>query len=199
MKKYAIVTAAILVVLAAALPLLAQEATQQGQGQGRQRGADAGGMMRGRQAQMEAIEAIEAELAKLKAPPEGMPERGSFQDMSDEQRAQMRQRFQQMREERTKSIEAIENQLARLKGTRTLTQEHDQVIEALQALHATAVKENAKETAAAIQKMIDEKNKAFEDKMAKLDMEPRRGGFGGQAGGSQGGQGRPGRGQPSDN
>ena len=147
--------------------------------------------MRYRQAQMDAIAAIEAELAKLKAPPENMPNRGSFQDMSDEERAQMRQRFQQMREERNKSIEAIEDQLAVLKGARTLTQEHDQAIEALQALKATADKENAKETSAAIQKMIDEKNKTFEEKMSKLGMEPRRGGFGG----GQGGQGRNRQGQ----
>ena len=138
------------------------------------RGASAG-MMRYRQAQMDAIAAIEAELTKMKAPPENMPDRGSFQDMSEEERTQMRERFRQMRDERMNSIQAIDDQLAILKGARTLTQEHDQAIEALQALKASADKENAKETSAAIQKMIDEKNKAFEEKMAKLDMEPRRG------------------------
>lgn len=192
MKKYGILIAAFLAVLACVLPLIAAEeaapaapaAQPTGQGPG-------GGQRFGREMQTQAITAIEAELAKMKTAMEGMPAGGreAFQNMSEEEQTQVRERMQKMREERVASVGAIEDQLAKLKGSRALTQEHDQAIEALQALKATADKENAKETAAAIQKMIDEKNKAFEEKMAKLGMEPRRGGMGGQ-----GGQNRPGAG-----
>jgi hypothetical protein len=179
MKKYGLLIAAFAAVLACVLPLIAAEQTapavQQGPG---------GGQRFGREMQTQAITAIEAELAKMKTAMEGMPAGGreAFQNMSEEERAQMRDRMQKMRDERMASVGTIEDQLAKLKGARVLTQEHDQAIEALAALKATAEKENAKETAAAIQKMIDEKNKAFEARMAKLEMEPRRGGPGGMGG-----------------
>jgi hypothetical protein len=195
MKKYGILITAFLAVLACVLPLIAAEEaapaaqpTQPAQPAGQGSG---GGQRFGREMQTQAITAIEAELAKMKTAMEGMPAGGreAFQNMSEEERTQMRDRMQKMREERVASVGAIEDQLAKLKGSRALTQEHDQAIEALQALKATADKENAKETAAAIQKMIDEKNQAFEARMAKLEMEPRRGGMGGAAG-----QNRPGAG-----
>ena len=176
MKKYGIAILAVLVVAACTLPLLAQEESQQSP-----RGPRGGGMQRFRERQMEAIAAIEGELEKMKTPPEGLPgSREAWQDLSEEERTQMRERFRQMREERIKSIDIIEDQLARLKGPRALTTEHDEAIEALKALQKTATEEKAEKTASAIEKMIEEKNKAFEEKMAKLGMEPRRGGFGGR-------------------
>lgn len=180
MKKYGILILAALAVLACTLPLIAAE---QGSPKAQPSQLGPGDMLRyGREMQTQAIAAIEAELAKMKNALGVVPAGGreAFQNMSEEERTRMRERFQTMREERAMSLGAIEDHLAKLKGARTLTQEHDQAIEALQNLKATADKENAKETAAAIQKMIDEKNKAFEARMAKLQMQPRRGGMGGR-------------------
>lgn len=182
MKKFGVLILVLLLVLACGLPLIAAQESAPA-AQPSQRGPGSGQRF-GREMQTQAILAIETELGKMKTAIEGIPAGGreAFQNMSEEERSQMRERMQKMREERRASVGAIEDQLAKLKGARALTQEHDQAIEALQTLKATADKENAKDTAAAIQKMIDEKNKAFEARMARLEMEPRRGGMGGRPG-----------------
>jgi len=109
--------------------------------------------------------------------------------MTEEQRTEMRERFTKMREDRQKSLAAIEEQLAKIKGARTLTAEQDEKMAALKALAEQAKKENATQTAAAIEKMIADKEKAFDEMLTKLGMERSTGrGMGGER---PGGGGRP--------
>jgi hypothetical protein len=186
MKRYIIITIAILTVLAVVL-------TAFGQGD---RPRMRGGM--GRESQQKAIAAIEAQLAKLK---EGMeapmprPE-GGFQDMSDEERTKFREAMMKRREEQAAIIGVIEQQVMILKGGRQLASEHDEAMAELQTIHAQALKENAKETAKSIQTLIDKRTKKLEDTAEKLGIRLRRGrGMGGPGQGPGQGEGRRGQGQ----
>lgn len=177
MKKWHVLVLTGLMVVVCAWPLIAQE--NQAPARQRQGGGARGGFMGG-ESQTQAIEAMQAELNKMKQSYENVPDRQSMQDMTQEQRTALRERFTQMREEREKSIATLENSLAQLKGTRALTQEHDEAVAKLQAVRDKAAEEGATQTAAMVDSLIAEKNKAFEDKMSSLGMEPRRGGFGGR-------------------
>jgi uncharacterized membrane protein YgcG len=187
MKRYLVAAVSVMVVLGMVLVCLGQEgerpAGRPERGAGRAGGAR-GMMGRYGEAQQQALNAIEEEVKKMKtaaeAPAGG---RQNFQDMSEEERTQMRERFMRMREERDKSIATIEEQLAKLKGARTLTTEHDEEIAKLKALSEQAKKENATETAAAIDKMIADKDKAFNEMLTKLGMERSTGGRGQRPGG----------------
>jgi superfamily II DNA/RNA helicase len=189
MKRYLFAAVGIMVVLGMVLVCLGQEGEQPAGRAGRA-GGGGRGMMRGYgEAQQQALNAIEEEVKKMKAaaqPPAGGAT--NFQEMSEEERAQMRERFTKMREERDKSIAIIEEQLAKLKGARTLTTEHDEEIAKLKALSEQAKKENATETAAAIDKMIADKDKAFNEMLTKLGMERSTGGRGQRPGGGGGGR-----------
>lgn len=79
--------------------------------------------------------------------------------MSEEQRTEMREKFTQMRDDRIKSIAIMQAQISKLKGARTLTAEHDKEIEQLTVVQKLTVKEESKETAGAIEKIIAEKKK----------------------------------------
>ena len=141
----------------------------------------AGGGQRGfgqmREAQNKAIAAIQEQLGKLKAmmeqTPQGMQGR-SFQDMSEEERTKMREEFTKRREEQQKVMAAIQQQVDTLKGGRQLMTEHQQAIAPLKDLLASAQKENAKDTAAKIQQLIDQRQKQFEEKMAAMGYTPER-------------------------
>ena len=52
-------------------------------------------------------------------------------------------------------------------------QEHEKTMTELKAIHDLAVKEKATETAAAIEKLVAAKNKAFEERMQKLGLPER--------------------------
>ena len=169
MKRYVIFVVSILLVLAVAWPLFAQEEVSRAGRHGGRRGM-------WREAQMQVIAAIEAEIAKMKTSIEAMPSgREGWRELSDKQRESMRERFGKIREERRKSVAVLEEQIAKLKGSRALTEEYDKALAKLEALHKLAVKEKAKETAASVEKLIAEKKKAFEDMLNKLGLEARRG------------------------
>jgi superfamily II DNA/RNA helicase len=189
MKRYLFAAVGIMVVLGMVLVCLGQEGEQPAGRAGRA-GGGGRGMMRGYgEAQQQALNAIEEEVKKMKAaaqPPAGGAT--NFQEMSEEERAQMRERFTKMREERDKSIAAIQEQLDKLKGARALTTAHDEEIAKLKALSEQAKKENATETAAAIDKMIADKDKAFNEMLTKLGMERSTGGRGQRPGGGGGGR-----------
>ena len=159
MKRYLISTVVVLAVLAVALVAFGQGAEEW-----RQR------MAQFRQAQVKAIEVMEQQVAKLKTgmeQPAGFdPSR--FQEMSEEEQAKFREERMKRREERQQALGVIEKQITRLKGPRQLRTEHEESIAELQAIHALAVKENAKETAKRLEDIIAKRNKAFEDTMQKL-------------------------------
>jgi len=162
MKKHLISAVAILAVLVMTWAAFGQ----QDQDERRQRRA------RMREAQGAAIEAIQDQAAKIKSSFEesarARGDRSSWQDLSEDERAERRERFMKMREEQQKAIEVIEQQIVLLKGPRQLRTEHEASIEQLQAIQALAVKEQAKETAKHVEEMIAKRNKEFEEMMEKL-------------------------------
>lgn len=185
MKRYLILTVAVLAVVAMTLGVYAQPQGG-GQGQGRMRGGF------NRESQQNAVAAIEAQLAKLKASMEAQPARpqGNFQDMSDEERNKWREQMMKQREEQAAIVTAIDQQVMVLKG-RQLQTEHEAAMEELQAIQVMAASENAPKTAKHVEELIAKKTQAFEQKAEKLGIRLRRGrGQGGPGGQGQGGQGR---------
>ena len=165
MKRYLIAT---VVVLAVAWIAFGQERSERAQR-----------WARNRQAQAEAIEVIQKQAAKLKAGMEQMPRPDSrrWQDLSEEERNQRRERFMKMREERQKTLETIEQQVARLKGPRQLRTEHEESIDQLKKIQEMAEEENADETAKHVEELIAKRQEEFDETLKKLGLDqfgPRR-------------------------
>ncbi|MFQ6036230.1 MAG: redoxin domain-containing protein [Sedimentisphaerales bacterium] len=114
------------------------------------------GPMFGLQAQLKVIEAIEEQLAKLKASIEAFrPEqRRRFRDLSEEERAKLKERFTKVRQDRQAAISAIEEQLAKLRGPRPPMARPAVPIKELQEIHEMAVQENAERTAERLKKLL---------------------------------------------
>jgi len=139
MKKYLISTIAIIVVLTVVLVSFGQEErTRQGRG------------FMGREERMKAIEAIEAELAKLKKESDIPRPEGGFQDMSEDERAKFREQMTKVRQEQQKVYQAIMGQLAGLQGRREPAPEGAQYLlistADLKPIQEMAEKEKATET-----------------------------------------------------
>jgi len=162
MKRYLISTVAILIVITVALVAFGQDREQW-----RQR------MAQYRERQNKAIEAIGQQVAKLKAGMEApMPRtEGGFQDMTEEERANFRERFMKMREERQQALAAIEQHIMVLKGRRQLDREQEESIAELQSIQALAASEKAEKTAKRLEELIAKRNKEYEDTMQKLGLE----------------------------
>jgi hypothetical protein len=162
MKKNVVVTIiAVVLVLAVAWAAFGQAAG----GGGGQRGTQM------REAQTKALAAIQESVAKLKSMMEAQAkamEGRSFQDMTEEDRTKMRQQG----EERQKIMATMQQQMDTLKGGRQLATEHQQMMTPLKDALASAQKENAKETAAMLEKLIAERQKQFSDKMAAMGYTP---------------------------
>jgi hypothetical protein len=110
----------------------------------------------GRDAQLKSIKAIEAQVAKLKTAVEvGMPEsREQLSDLSQEDRAKLREKTMKAVRERYTAIRAIEQELAKLKGpSRPATMSEARLSE-LRAIHKLAVREKATQTADRLDKLI---------------------------------------------
>jgi len=178
MKKYLILTVIALVVLAASWAAFAQREGSEG---ARSRSPEERTRMRERwqnmseeerenfraqmlerwrEGQIKPIEAIEEQIAKLKAGIEaqGPQARRRGQDLSDEERTKLRERFAKAREDRQKAIKAIIAQIARLQGQRQPTAEGEEFIlintGELKAVRELAVKEKATETAQRLERLI---------------------------------------------
>ena len=124
-----------------------------------------------RERQQKAISTIEEQLAKMKSAMESAAgTRESRQNLSEEERIKLRTK---LRQEREQSIALIEDELARLRGRRTLMQKHEETVSEIKTIHDLAVKEKATETAAALEKLVTAKNKMFEEKMQKLGLPER--------------------------
>lgn len=161
----------ILIVSGLVLVVAGWAAFGQQQDQRRQRWAQRG------QAQLKAIETIQEQTGKLKAAMEesarGAEARGRWQDLSEEERAQLRQRWTKRREEWQKMVEVIEHELARLKGRRRLTAEYEEHANELREIYQLAVKEKANKTAEYVKQLIAKGQEEFEDTMQKLGFEQR--------------------------
>jgi molecular chaperone DnaK (HSP70) len=99
--------------------------------------------------------------------------RSRGRDLSEEERNKLREQYRKVREERMKSMVLIEDQMLLLKGRRTVYQDYDKSMGQLNGLLESAKKEKAKETTAAIEKIIAAKKLEFEKRMKKLGMEER--------------------------
>jgi len=143
MKKYVVSIIAVVVVLAMVWVAVGQEqGTRQGQGRGFMSGEE----------RTKAIEAIEAQLAKLKAGSQGAGfNRDSYQNMSEEERTKLREKMTAVRQEQQKSIQIILAQLAAMQGRREPAAEGAQYLiiatTDLKPIQDSAVKEKATETA----------------------------------------------------
>lgn len=139
-----------------------------------QGGGMRGGFGRMREAQQKAIATMQEDLGKLKAMAEQQPgmQGRNFQDMTDEERTKMREEMTQRREQQMAIMASIQQQMDVLKGAMTIAREHQQAVQPLNDLLASAKSENATATAEKIQKLIDEKQKEFEAKMTAMGYEP---------------------------
>ncbi len=178
MKRYLIPTVAVLLVLVVAWTAFGQteeRARQRGnirerfqnmseeerakfRAEMRERGGPRGGaFMMGGQGQEEAIKTIEMQLAKLKAAQITRPQ-GSFQDLSDDERAKLREKMTKTFQERQKALQTIIAQVARLQGRRAPTTGGGQflIINSgdLKSIQAAAKKEKAEETTQLLERLI---------------------------------------------
>lgn len=127
-----------------------------------------------RERQQKAISAIEEQLVKIKSGMESSSRRPqNWRDLSEEERNKLREQFRKLRQERILSVAIIEEQIARLKGRRSLQQEHEKSISELSSILELAKKEKATQTTAAIEKLIAGRKKEFEKRMEKLGLPQR--------------------------
>jgi len=110
----------------------------------------------GRQEQLKAVEAIEEQVAKLKAAIQstGAVDRSKWRELSEEERTQVREKFTKARQERQAAIEAIEEEVVKLRGPRRPQAEPQPSIGELMAIHELAVKEKATQTATRLERLI---------------------------------------------
>lgn len=110
----------------------------------------------GPEEQLAAIKEIEGQLAKLKASLEAAaaPDRSRMRDLSQEERDKLREKMIAAMRDRQTAIRTIEDQLAKLRGPLRPGPEPRAPIGELKAIHDLAVKENATETAARLEKLM---------------------------------------------
>ena len=167
MKRYVI---PIVVLLAVAWIAFGQEQSERAQRWARYR-----------EAQGKAIAAIQEQAGKLKTAFEESAKRmasfRNWQDLSEDERAKLREEGAKRREEWVKMLEEIEQHVARLKGRRRLSAEHEEAIGELRKIQEMAEKESADETAKHVEELIAEHQEEFEATLKKLGLDqfgPRR-------------------------
>ncbi|MFH1882526.1 MAG: redoxin domain-containing protein [Planctomycetota bacterium] len=112
-----------------------------------------------REAQLEKVKAIEELVAQLKSVVTGTAPgaRGSFRDLSQEERAELRDKMTKAALERQLVVKSIEQQLATLNGPgrpQQLPAGRQPSIGELKAIHDLAVKEKATQTASRLERLI---------------------------------------------
>lgn len=164
MKKHLIFVLAIVMILVVALAAVAQQ--RQGAERFRQR----------REAQMKALDTIQQNVAKLKTAMEesgrAMQNRPNYQDLSEDERAKLREEFMKRREEQQTLVAEMEKELMRLKGASQLWREYDESMEPLKEILASAQDEKATKTAAKIEQRMAQRQKQFEDSLTALGYDP---------------------------
>ncbi len=159
MKKYRILVLAVAMVLGVALAALAQQ-----QDARRQR------WNRLHKAQQQAIETIQQHAVKLKAKMQEMV-KNMNRPQSDDQKDSPRATWRKWREEKLKLVDALESQLAILKGQRRLGAEHKEAIRELIAIRNLAKTEKAGKTVERLDKLIDKRQKKYEDTLQTLNFD----------------------------
>jgi hypothetical protein len=136
---------------------MSEEEREKFRAQMRERGGSGRGGFMGREGQEKAIKAIEAQLVKLKAAQITRPT-GGYQDLSEDERAKLRERMTKVFQDRRTALQTIIAQVARLQGRRQPTAEGAQYLiistSDLKPIQDSAVKEKAKETAQLLERLI---------------------------------------------
>ncbi len=116
--------------------------------------------MFGRRQQLEAIAAIQEQLANLKTAVESIDPnaRSRFMDLPEAERTKLREKMAAAMRERRAAINAIEQELAKLKlpgrsAARVVAESRPSINE-LRAIHGLAIKEKATETAKSIERLM---------------------------------------------
>ncbi len=109
-----------------------------------------------REAQLEKVKAIEELVAQLKSVVISTDPgaRGSFRDLSEEERAKLRDKMTKAALERQFVVKSIEQQLATLRGPERPQAGRQPSIGELRAIHDLAVKEKATQTASRLERLI---------------------------------------------
>jgi hypothetical protein len=163
MKKQIILILGVLLVLSVAWAAFAQPQGGGGPGGGR-------GFGRMREAQTQALAALQEQIGKLKALMEQAPgARGtSFQDMTDEERTKMMEEMTKRREEQQNIMASMQTEMDKLKGVMVLMREQNEAMQPLKDVLASAEKENATATAGKLKELIAQRDKEFQDKMTAM-------------------------------
>ena len=136
---------------------MSEEEREKFRAQMRERFSSGRGGFMGREGQLEAIKAIEAQLVKLKAAQITRPA-GGYQDLSEDERAKLREKMMKVFQDRQKALQTIIAQVARLQGRRGPAAEGAQYLiintSDLKPIQAAATKEKAKETAQLLERLI---------------------------------------------
>jgi len=138
-------------------------------------GSRPGGM--GRDAQLNSIKAIEAQVAKLKAAVEvGTPEnRSEFRELSAEDRAKLREKMMAAMRERQIAIGAIEQELGKLKAPDRRVAEPPARLSELREIHKLALREKATQTADRLDKLIVSYQRESQSRIRSPQQRPREG------------------------
>ncbi len=136
---------------------MSEEEREQFRARMRERGGSGRGGFMGREGRLEAIKAIEAQLAKLKATQITRPA-GGFRDLPEDERAKIMEKFRKARQGRQQALQTIIAQVARLQGRRQPMAEGARYLiistSDLKPIQAAATKEEAKETAQLLERLI---------------------------------------------
>ena len=170
MKKSTIIAVGVLLTMTVAWAAFGQA---QGGGGGARRGGGAGGAGGGRGGMMgpqmqKTVTDLQEQVTKLKALVDAgakAMEGKTFQDMTDEDRAQMKERSTQQQA----IMASIQQNVDRLR-MRQMAAEYNQSMTALKDAQAAAQKENAKETAQKLGQIIAEREKQMEEKVTAMGM-----------------------------
>ena len=136
---------------------MSEEEREKFRAQMRERGGSRRGGFLSPEDQQKAIKAIEEQLAKRKAAQITRPA-GGFRDLSEDERAKLREKMTKVFRERQQALQTITAQVARLQGRRQPAAQGGQYliisIGDLKPIQNSAEKEKAKETAQLLERLI---------------------------------------------
>ncbi len=127
-----------------------------------------------RQEQLEAIDQIQAQLAKLRKTVEdvNVDDSRRMRDLSEEERSKLRETLEKVFEERENSLKAIVAQIAKLQGQRQPTEDEQYLIVNtgdLRRIQDIADDEHAEETARNVERLIRGRQRPGGDRMPRPD------------------------------
>jgi len=128
-----------------------------------------------REEQLAAIKTIEEQLAKLKTAMDAasIENRDRYRELSEEERAALREKMITAMRERQKSVRTMEGELAKLRGPRFSQPDPRGRIEELRAIRKMAIKENASETAKRLEGLIASLERESRGDRRRPELRPR--------------------------